>query len=480
MIKEADRMLLPEPLSFPQLYEEVREALRLWHNTGPDNPLGHLVYFRSHRQDLPNTSRNLVNQLLLNKLESLEITSPELAQVISMRYLDGMKATVVAHHMTVSTANLSRLQKQAITRLAELIQEDELTARQELYLQFQARLAPPSYDCLFGIENPAQVVSELLQKEDGIWLISVEGIGGIGKTSLANVMIRRAIVNGWFEDFGWISARSQRFQLTGKINSLNEPALTADALLEQLATQILGDESLPQPISAKTVFPILKARFQSMPHLVVIDNLETVSDIESLLPILQQLSNPSKFLITSRESLYSEVATFPYRVPALTETSAIDLIRHEAGLRNQPRLQNADDEELQSIYEIVGGNPLALRLIVGQTRVHQLDVILQDLKKARGQAIENLYTYIYRFAWDSLDEVSRRALLAMPFASTEGGLLEDLAGICKLEPGELRSALNELVRRNLVNNLGDYTQSRYAIHSLTRTFLMKQVAKWTQ
>ena len=43
---------------------------------------------------------------------------------------------------------------------------------------------------------------------------------------------------------------------------------------------------------------------------------------------------------------------------------------------------------------------------------------------------------------------------------------------------ELRAGLAGLVRLNLVNVGGDLQRRRYSIHSLTRTFLHEQVARW--
>ena len=153
-------------------------------------------------------------------------------------------------------------------------------------------------------------------------------------------------------------------------------------------------------------------------------------------------------------------------------------MRHEATLRNQCDLANAPNDTLQPIYATVGGNPLALRLIVGQTRIHTLGLILADLKAARGQAVAELYTYIYRYAWNHLDDLSRRALIAMPFATPQGATLEHLVGVSQLPAADLRAALQQLVALNLVNRAGALNESRYTIHSLTRTFLLEQVVQW--
>ena len=70
-----------------------------------------------------------------------------------------------------------------------------------------------------------------------------------------------------------------------------------------------------------------------------------------------------------------------------------------------PDLVAASDETLHPIFETVGGNPLALRLVVGQTTVHALPDVLDALRLARGRTVEQLYTFIYRQAWENLDVI---------------------------------------------------------------------------
>ncbi|NJN81109.1 MAG: hypothetical protein HC802_01695 [Caldilineaceae bacterium] len=93
-------------------------------------------------------------------------------------------------------------------------------------------------------------------------------------------------------------------------------------------------------------------------------------------------------------------------------------------------------------------------------------------------AIENLYTFIYRRAWDHLDESSRRALLAMPLLRPEGDTLDFLGTLSQLDPGELHSSIQKLALLNLVEVRGDLHRRIYSIHSLTRAFLLEQVARW--
>jgi hypothetical protein len=214
------------------------------------------------------------------------------------------------------------------------------------------------------------------------------------------------------------------------------------------------------------------------PCLVVVDNLETVADLDALLPILRQLANPSKFLLTSRHSLDGEAFVYPYPIPPLALEDALALVRHEALARNLPLLAAAPDADLAPIYRTVGGNPLALRLVVGQICRHALPTVLEDLHHARGRTVEHLYTFIYRRAWDLLAENERQVLVSLPLIPESGAGLSFIHTASGLAIDMLHDALETLVQLSLADQHSSLHESRYIIHSLTRTFLLEQVIRW--
>jgi hypothetical protein len=152
------------------------------------------------------------------------------------------------------------------------------------------------------------------------------------------------------------------------------------------------------------------------------------------------------------------------------------LLRHEAGVRLIPALATASETQLESIYQVVGGNPLALKLVAGQTRLLPLSQILDNLKQARGKKVEALYTYIYWQAWHALDLLSQQVLLLMPLA--QDGDLAQLAAVSQLDLDQLNEALENLVSLSLVEVRGDLGEVYYRIHRLTESFLLTEVTKW--
>lgn len=466
-----------EQTDLSQLHQNLHQSLRQLLHTGTECPLGTLALFQAAKRDLAGTDRQINDKVLLDALEDLNATHPDDAKLLHLRFVKGESAQAVANKLAIAVPTLGTNQRNAIGKLAQLVYEKEHQARERFSNEINMRLALPSYDQLFGIEEHLEHLITLLAVPEKPWIVLIEGIGGVGKTSFADMAIREAIRRMFFANIGWISAKRHRLSLDGNLKEI-KPTITKEMLVKELAEQFLDSDSLPKPFSVENVLPILHARLKQEPYLIGIDNLETVEDVEALLPTLHYLAGPTKFLLTSRKSIQSEIPVYPFSLPPLDAENALNLIRHEAEMRNLPELRTCSDQELMPIFDVVGGNPLALRLVVGQTHLLSLDVILNNLKTMSGQTMENLYTYIFRHAWDNMDEMTRSVFIAMPYIPEQGKPLDYLAEACELDINVLSNPISKLVTLNLVNKHG-LTNSRYSIHSLTRTFLHEQIVKWS-
>lgn len=208
----------------------------------------------------------------------------------------------------------------------------------------------------------------------------------------------------------------------------------------------------------------------------MVDNLETVVDYQTLVPFLRQLTNPSKFLITSRLSLQAYPDIFCYSLNELHESDTLAFLRYEAAMRGIAPLQQATPAQLQQIYSTVGGHPLALKLVIGQARFLPLAQVLTSLQLAQARQVDELYTYIYWQIWQMLDEPARRLMLTLPVMPNS--TFDQLAAISELDLATLQSALLRLLEHSLVQVAGDLAEPRYRLHRLTETFLMHEVLTW--
>ena len=71
------------------------------------------------------------------------------------------------------------------------------------------RLRLPPERRLFGIGQKQQQLHRLLEEDGAPWLIAIDGIGGIGKTSLAGDLAREIMSADRFYDLIWVSAKQE-------------------------------------------------------------------------------------------------------------------------------------------------------------------------------------------------------------------------------------------------------------------------------
>jgi hypothetical protein len=458
-----------------KLKNDVHEALKLWYRTKADtSPLDYLYLFQQAQREGSGNPRQATHQIILQALKVLAVDYGEEAELLRLRFLDGQKMPQVAMRLNLSEPTAYKKQRQAIDHLADTLQTLETQARDhyQAALEKQLQLGPDVE--LIGIADSLKQLLNLLSSAEPPWLISIEGLGGIGKTSLASAVVRQPELSGPFHNIAWVSAKQEEFFLGIGLAETNRPALDTDTLTDALLEQLGRAHALAQSPQEKRF--ALARLLKQAPYLIVIDNLETVTDYQTLLPTLRELANPSKFLLTSRHSLRAHPDVFCLNLEELNQADTIRLIRYEAKVRGLSMLLNADDAHLQRIYEAVGGNPLALKLVIGQISVLSLSQVLENLKQAQGKEIDALYTYIYWQAWHALDPASQQALLVMPLA--QNGTLVQLAALCQLEPHELSQALQQLVTLSLVQVSGGLEDRRYTIHRLTESFLLKEAIQW--
>ncbi|MEZ4677393.1 MAG: NB-ARC domain-containing protein [Caldilineaceae bacterium] len=462
--------------------EQIHQALNLWHQSDAQGtPLSELLLWQQANLHGAAGVRRATNQVLLDGLSVLANEEPKAQRVLELRFLREESGQHIANVLHWAEGTVWRKQREAISRLTAIIQGQETAARAERVARFNGRLPRATDARLFGIDDHLTTLASELKHADAPYLVAIEGIGGIGKTTLARALTTRLLGDAHWHDVAWVTAQQQVFNGGGAIKPISRPALTAEALVDALVDQLLRVDIGTSMLSIEQKRSMLQQRFREHPHLVVIDNLETLQDIESLLATLRTWLNPTKFLLTSRISRFYETDIFHFTVPELGAADALALVRTEAAIRNNSALAAATDDELYPIYATVGGNPLALRLVVGQTHVYGLGRVLGDLQAARGRSIEQLYHYIYWQVWENLDELTRQTLLLMPLVTEAGGDLDYLTAMAAgggLGEEDVGYALERLVAQNLVDSRGGLHERRYTIHALTRTFLQEQVLKW--
>ncbi|MCB0091458.1 MAG: hypothetical protein KDE54_26390, partial [Caldilineaceae bacterium] len=160
---------------------DVRRALNGWHNGGVADAIGHRLYLFERAQPVAG-ARLAHNRILQQALDELARTHAESAQILHLRFLDNFTAESVANRLNLAPATFYERQKTAISQMTEILCQMDTQARQERFNQLEQRLERPQSSHLVGVTEQIDMLLPQLASSDRGWIISIEGIGGIGKT----------------------------------------------------------------------------------------------------------------------------------------------------------------------------------------------------------------------------------------------------------------------------------------------------------
>jgi hypothetical protein len=417
--------------------------------------------------------RHAVDLVLLENIERLAAQDETGAKVLQKRFLDGKISRQVAQEMHASLDQINRWQRTAISRLSQVLYQQEMRIRAEWAQALAASLPPASYSQFFGFTQARQTIGKQLVSTAVPWIAVITGIGGIGKTSLADFVVREALPSLAYKRLCWLRVENQ--QLSG---DPLPPESAYEALLSSLAAQVWPGSQQSEPLEQleKRLCQALK----TAPHLVVVDNLETTTHVDYVAAKLLAFTEPSRFLLTSRARPSGETAVYIHSLQELPFNDAAALLRQHARITGLEELSEADDQTMAAVYEVTGGNPLALKLVVSLTAVLPLPQILADLSKSRVGPIEDLYRHIYWQTWRTLTPPAQNLLQAMPLAAVSGALPQQMQAMSELDDDDFWAAIRELTTRSLLEVQGTIQERRYGIHRLTETFLHTEIIRWPE
>lgn len=460
---------------------KVHQALRAWDNAGELDGefLDGLLLVRQRRDRellttlIPAAALRLaVNGVLLAGLELLKDQNEVNTNILRDRFLNGQTIEQVANKIGFSPDTVNRKQREGIEMLTELLWHMELDARRRRVEEMLEQLPLPMYSVLFGVEEKlAQLVGQLLQEEGMAHLTAVEGMGGLGKTALVDAAMRQVVPTLRYERIFWVSV--PRPMLLGQASE--SPQRTFEQVIHALAQQVWPGQ--PLALIPSEQLAQVEMLLKETACLVVIDNLEKQSDVAYLLERLPLLTQPSRFLLTSRTNVQmGQTAVYRLLLSELSRQDGEALMRYHAQQQGNTMLDGATAEDFDDIYKLTGGNPLALKMVVDLLEKYPLDRLLAGFSAYHVEQIEtHVYDRIYQHAWQTLSEEARLLLQAMPLIAQSGASPDYLGRMTKLSEEAVWAAIQELLMRSLIESRGTLRARRYGIHQLTDSFVQRQI-----
>ncbi len=245
-------------------------------------------------------------------------------------------------------------------------------------------LPTPEHTALIGRQNEIADLLELLSSQYGTHLITVDGIGGVGKTALVLEVAYRCLRASTgevpnsqvptFDAIIFVSAKQQYLTPIGLLPSTEAQRTLRDLFREvaQTLTRFEITQATPQDQPSKVRDAISRQR-----TLLIVDNLETMEDKQEIMAFLYRLPPQVKVVITTRErTLYS-----PIRLEELEEEEALHLIEREA----REKGVILSKEQALTIHQRIGGIPAALVYSIGQIASgYSVKTVLDRVLRASG------------------------------------------------------------------------------------------------
>jgi LuxR family glucitol operon transcriptional activator len=297
------------------------------------------------------------------------------------------------------------------------------------------------------------------------FLISIDGIGGIGKTSLALEVVYECLDASQSEDppegivtfdsFVWTTAKDRD--------------LTLNAILDTIALTLDYPGIVQRPLDQKRIGVEKLLREKSC--LLLVDNYETVAD-NGIGDFLYYLPEPSKALITTRVQKLGHV--WAISLMGLEELEAVKLIHREGQRLGLASIRLADSKTLLYLHEATGGVPLAIKWSIGQIkqRGQSFNRVLTALHEARGSIFEDIFAR----SWSLLLPETQQVLVTMPIFATSA-TREAIEAASNVDHFVLDNALGQLSEMSLVDATDqlDSVRRRYSVHPLTRAFATRRL-----
>ncbi|QHG17482.1 tetratricopeptide repeat protein [Nostoc sp. ATCC 53789] len=330
----------------------------------------------------------------------------------------------------------------------------------------------PRYNDVFvGRKQEIARCLEALSPEERGWGVTVDGIGGMGKTVLALEVAHLARKQALFDAYLFVSAKTTWLSTEG-VRQETLALSSLDSFCREFAKG-LGQTDIVKMTDATERRRALLDALRGRRTLLIWDNLETLNAEERdiIAEFLRKLPTPNKAIITSRRRTGESAVTI--RLDRLLETEALELMQAKG--RSHPRLAqelNATKPEiLTALYEGSGGNPLALDWTLGQV-AHKGYSISDALERLRNAAKSpDLYGFLFADAAETLSGNDRTVLCALVVFLTPAKTTA-LADATDLAITEIQVSLERLVTLSLVNDLDG---ERFGLHPLTRTYILAAV-----
>ena len=331
-------------------------------------------------------------------------------------------------------------------------------------------LPAPTYNEFIGREEEIALLLKRLSPSHAAHIISVDGIGGVGKTALvleaAYKCLKASREN--LSDFPIFDAiiftsAKQSYLIPNGILLKSQIERNLRDIFREIANT-LNDPTITQSTSANQ-FESVRQALAKQRTLLIVDNMEAVEDEKNVIAFLYDLPANIKVVFTTRK----RIALLPISLQHLPEEDGLKLVKQQAEENNII----LSDDDSQKLYKHTGGIPLAIIYVIGQVfSGYSLESVLKKLVCATGDVARFCFEESVQGIKNQPPHKLLMSLAIFPEPPLRSAVAE-VAGLTAL-PDAVNDGLALLQTLSLVTE----KERRYSMLSLTREYALAELAAY--
>jgi len=251
---------------------------------------------------------------------------------------------------------------------------------------------------LVGIDKSISHLESLLQKESKkVRVIGIWGMGGIGKTTIAEEIFSRN--HSKYDGCCFLAKVSEMITRHGM-----------EYLKKKLFSKLLSEDvniDTPNRLSSD-----IERRIGRMKVLIVLDDVKDTNQLEKLFGTLNWFRSDSRMIVTTRDKqvlIANEVDDDDlYEVRLLDSSEALELFNLNAFKKSH--LETEFDDESKRVVNYTKGIPLVLKVLANMLRGKTNEVWASQLDKLKRLPIQEVHD-VMRLSYDDLDRLERKYFL---------------------------------------------------------------------